>query len=68
MEEENRKNKFFVQEDLHNKMIKVQGNVSLRDHFFMGDLDKYYKYGKFPYLFIIIILQIIILTTSVSKI
>ena len=42
-------------------------DIPLKDQFFMSDLEKYYKYGKFPYLFIIQLLLVIVTTTVVKR-
>ncbi len=39
--------------------------MSLKDKLFMGDLQKYYKYGVFPHLFVIQIIIVIATTGEV---
>ncbi len=41
--------------------------IPLKDLFFLGDLEKYYKYGIFPYILFVHIF-LVILTTALVRI
>ena len=43
-------------------------DIPMKDLFFIGDLDKYYKYGIFPYILIIHIVLVIFTTSLVIQI
>ena len=47
--------------------IEMTNNIPMKDQFFMSDLEKYYKYGKFPYLFLVQLLLVIVTTTVVKR-
>jgi hypothetical protein len=48
------------EEDKKTEFIDVQTkDVPLKEKLFIGDLDKYYKFGKFPHLFIVHIFLVI---------
>ncbi len=40
--------------------------ISLKEEFFISDFEKYYKYGKTPYLFLIQIVLLILSTLMVK--
>ncbi len=49
------------------KTPKLSKGIPLKDEIFMSDLEKYYKYGKIPYLFLFQLI-LVTLTTAVVNI
>lgn len=47
-------------------MTKMTSEIPIKDKFFMSDIEKYYKYGKFPYIMILQIMLVIFSTTLVN--
>ena len=47
-------------------MTERNSNIPLKDQLFNGDLKNYYEHGKFPYLFFIQIMIVILNTLNVK--
>ena len=62
----NKKDDRMLRENNSQNPTKIK--IPLRDVFFIGDIEKYYKYGETPYLFFIHIFLVILTTGIVSKI
>jgi len=46
---------------------KYKHEIPLKDKFFMGDLERYYKYGIFPYILILHVFLLIFTSQFVKK-
>jgi hypothetical protein len=54
---------YVINGNLEETLSEATANIPYKDLFFISDLDKYYKYGKMPYILFTQIF-LIILTTS----